>query len=1245
MAGVSDPTRRRRPSVAAAVVLAAALIAAAAGAWWWARPRAPDAAAAAKLVRAHNAAVGRLEANDPVDAGRLLADLLAAGDGLPASLGVAAAAVRNRAVAAVLAVDAESGAAVPPADRAALMPAAGAAVRALLESEPADPAGSYLEARFAAASGDDARRRDALVAAAGAAPDAAWPRLALFDAFADSRDPALAAAAAAALAEASRLAPENVWVLLNYAKVAAANERPETAAVFAALRERLAPYETGFAYRQAGGVLPLVDAGRAAAAAGEWPAARRNAGLLFNVVRSEEVARADRLDLERHPLDFIRTDFPPAFYEAAGLARAPDPAAVPVRFVPFAGGLAPPEVAGVRDAAAVNFDLLGGLELVLLTADAVRVYSRDAGGPWAETVVYELPAGADYAGLRAVDFDLDSDAAPRDAPGRAGPAVGCHKADPDVLLFGPGGVVVLRNDLNPDGSRVLVPVDAGLDGAGAVTNAAAADLDQEGDLDLVLIGENGVSLWFNRGNVTFEDRSARSDLRVPAGFAATDLIPVDYDRDVDLDVLVGSAGAGGPAAILENLRHGEFRLRSAGGGPVGLEVLDADGNASWDLVTAAAGAAGPGLTLTPSVTPAPGRVAWGERRRIRLMRTPNRVRAFDYDNDGRTDLAAWDDADAERPEVWLLRGVGPGGGGFETINPNPLPTPAAPVTELAPHDFDGDGDLDLLGLAGGRVRLWENRGGEANASLRVALLAEFDKDGTDPKRTNHAGLGSLLELRRGPVYQSAVVRDRVTHFGLGPRSRLDGGNEAGEVLRVLWPNGIPEVVLNPESGAVCHPQKLGGSCPYLYVWDGERFAFATDLCWAAPVGLQLAEGAFAPTRAWEHVKLPGELLTARDGTLDLRITCELWEADYFDRVELTCVDHPAGTHVFTNEKVGPPELVEPTIYAAADLFAPAAARARSGGEDWRDVLETVRERDEDYLKPFGRTVTQGYTEPWELELDLAGAPRAGAVLLLTGWVFPTDTGLNVALSQNPDLPGPRPPQLLMETPDGWAAALPNAGFPGGRRRRSPCPCRTSPRNIGKSGWRGRRNSIGTGPRGACRGAWACGRPPRRWPPRSCGTAGFPRRGWPGSGHGPDRFDYDTVSTAPAWPAMAGPFTRYGDVRALLTAADDRQAVLGSGDELALRFTAPPPPPAGWVRDYVVSSVGYDKDANLHTAHGQGILPLPHAGMSRYPPAPDEPFPATPALREYLETYQTRTAADRRFWRAVRDGATTPPWTP
>ncbi len=124
-------------------------------------------------------------------------------------------------------------------------------------------------------------------------------------------------------------------------------------------------------------------------------------------------------------------------------------------------------------------------------------------------------------------------------------------------------------------------------------------------------------------------------------------------------------------------------------------------------------------------------------------------------------------------------------------------------------------------------------------------------------------------------------------------------------------------------------------------------------------------------------------------------------------------------------------------------------------------------------------------------------------------------------------------------------------------------------------------------------------------------------------NGPEKFIYDDVSRTPKWPPMLGRFTRYGDVLELLTARDDRLLVMGAGDETTLRFAAIDPPPAGWKRDFLLYSVGWDKDANLETVLGQSSEPLPFAQMTAYPWRAAEQTPDSPDYREYLRKYQTR----------------------
>jgi hypothetical protein len=105
------------------------------------------------------------------------------------------------------------------------------------------------------------------------------------------------------------------------------------------------------------------------------------------------------------------------------------------------------------------------------------------------------------------------------------------------------------------------------------------------------------------------------------------------------------------------------------------------------------------------------------------------------------------------------------------------------------------------------------------------------------------------------------------------------------------------------------------------------------------------------------------------------------------------------------------------------------------------------------------------------------------------------------------------------------------------------------------------------------------------------------------------------------------------VQPLLTSADDQMVVMGSGDEMTVRFRAPAEdPPPGWKRDFILYSVGWDKDADLNTVYGQTAEPLPYNAMPSYPYPPDQWYPDTPQTRRYLQTYQTRQQDQRRFWR-------------
>ena len=96
--------------------------------------------------------------------------------------------------------------------------------------------------------------------------------------------------------------------------------------------------------------------------------------------------------------------------------------------------------------------------------------------------------------------------------------------------------------------------------------------------------------------------------------------------------------------------------------------------------------------------------------------------------------------------------------------------------------------------------------------------------------------------------------------------------------------------------------------------------------------------------------------------------------------------------------------------------------------------------------------------------------------------------------------------------------------------------------------------------------------------------------------------YEKTSPTGPYTRPAGAYTRYGDVRPLLTGYDDRLAVFGSGDEVVLDFDPAKLPalPKGWVRDYFFVANGYEKDMDFYAAEASTVHPLPFRSMGTYP---------------------------------------------
>ena len=119
--------------------------------------------------------------------------------------------------------------------------------------------------------------------------------------------------------------------------------------------------------------------------------------------------------------------------------------------------------------------------------------------------------------------------------------------------------------------------------------------------------------------------------------------------------------------------------------------------------------------------------------------------------------------------------------------------------------------------------------------------------------------------------------------------------------------------------------------------------------------------------------------------------------------------------------------------------------------------------------------------------------------------------------------------------------------------------------------------------------------------------------------------------------MTGNYTRYGNVLPLLTQSDNRYIISNAGDETSVKFDAKKLPSLknGWTRDFLIHSVGWVKDADLNTAYGNTVSPLPFHGMKSYPPGPGDSYPVSDELKKYNQEYNTRAVTPEKFLNALR----------
>ena len=805
----------------------------------------------------------------------------------------------------------------------------------------------------------------------------------------------------------------------------------------------------------------------------------------------------------------------------------------------------------------------------------------------------------------------------------------------DLLVSTSKGIVIYKN--NGDGTFSQIKQKTGLEDINNGNKILVADFDQDGDLDLYIACTSNNKFFRNNNDGTFTENARMMNLSGNAS-GTIDMDYGDGDADGDLDIAVLTTQ--GKIQLFDNERHSKFKditgsLQVPDPAYKGSAIAFGDYNNDGKQDLFIAGGKNENSFLLKNTGDEGFRVDTASREFTTSLKgiTVHAALSFDFDNDGYQDiLVAGVSDDASKSGVQLFHNnLAKGFVNVSYLLPQTL-TQGHKI-DLADFNLDGDDDVFISGPSG--ISLMRNDGGHLNHYMQVQLTGLSYGN----NKNNRFGIGAQVELKAGDLYQIKTVKRSLVNFGVGAQDSLD-------VVRIIWPNGTPQLINDPSRWQrTLEEEKLKGSCPFLFTWDGEKYIFLKDMMWRSALGMPLAVNGKDTTYAFsdaskEYLLIPGEKLKPKNNKYSIKITEELWEAVYFDKAALVAVDHPDTVDVFADERFVAPPFPGRQLYGVGKKHFPVTAFDGKGG----DVLPKIQSYDFEYISNFGMGKYQGLADEHDLILDLGDQAVSDSLyLFLRGWVFPADASINTAMTQSA-LYRSRPPSLEVINKKGeWQTVIPNIGFPMGKDKMVIANLSGKFLTPGNRKIRIRTNM---------QIYWdevffsnRLSKAPVNMHDLTMTNAQLAFRGYSasyrkGGPFGPHWFDYYNTSGGQKWRDLTGYYTRYGDVLPLMQQADDAYVIANSGDEITIEFDASrlPALPQGWKRDFLIYSEGWVKDGDLNTAHGQTVGPLPFHNMPAYPYRGNVKYPADARHNRYRQQYNTRLISTDDFKNALKPQA-------
>lgn len=772
-----------------------------------------------------------------------------------------------------------------------------------------------------------------------------------------------------------------------------------------------------------------------------------------------------------------------------------------------------------------------------------------------------------------------------------------------------------------------------------VSAILCADMNQDGSVDLYFCRDGQNQLW---ARTTTDGWQLQEDAVLAGGdFQTVNGLICDADHDGDLDIYC--CNLNGPDHFLVQLSEGKYRRLGTEDGwshsdMSSKQVVAADFDNHRDLDFGLLGVDG-------NVSVFKNQRGWNYERDSGLAEFPNAenvesIVAVDADRDGFINLVT---RNQNLVGVWRRQG----NGGWSKASEHRLPIgteySTRPVARraMAVVDLSGDNQREFL-VAGSNGFAWLTQSGTSGDAHcddeteivgwnLVALDGTFgwtilyvDQQGklmqippgdgrhafvsvdftgkmndADSMRSNRSGIGTRYRTQGGNNWTTGMTLPWSSHSGQSHQPELVGTNGMPVIdfIAVDWSDGVFQVEMGltaRQHRTISETQRQLASCPVVFIWDGEKYAFITDVLGVGGIGFMAEPGHYSTPRPRENLLLTDQQVQPHEGVIAIKLNEPFEEACYLKDARLSVVDIPTGWNAVVDERMGINDP-QPTgeIYFYREEFPVTEARCHDGKDQVAAVAKLDRiAADVGNLDP--RLV--GLLEKEQSLTFRLGADATelrNPALKLSGWVeYGYSQTVFSAWQAGRNFQAP----TLEVSSDGesWQTVWDQFGYPAGMAREILVPLSLDNLDLqnGIKWFRIRSNMqvywdqivlVDLETDDDIR--------PQRLDLLSADLrrVGFPQRTTETNYFG--QYDYSTRYGTWDVRHLPGFYTRFGPVTELLRSPDDL-VIFGPGEEVHIEFKFPGHPVKGFRRYYFLELEGWCKDMDLYTDQGNRLGPYP-----------------------------------------------------